>query len=382
MENNITLTDVLRTGLNDYLAKYGQLPYHYYKVINALSACQTAQLGAHAFQCPECAFQKIAYNSCRNRHCPTCQGSSGSRWADQRVSDILPVTYFHIVFTVPQELNPVALRNKKTFYNLFFRAVPDTLTELARNRKRLGAKIGFFAVLHTWGRNLLDHPHIHCVVPGGGLSQDKQRWKPCRKNYLFPVKVMSRLFKGKFLAYLKDNIKAGSLTFPGQLEYLNRKKNIQALITVLYAKEWVVYTKPPFATPVNVIKYLSRYTHKIAISNRRILKLENGKVYFAWKDYCDRNKRKIMSLETTEFIRRFLLHVLPTGFMRIRHYGILANRVKPKTIGLCRTLLKNAAGMLDALASHLDKITPLLCPHCHKAVLQFRPLPTATWPGG
>lgn len=382
MENNITLVDVLRNGLDDFLAKYGPLPYHYYKIINALLACKTAKLGAHAFQCPECDYQKIAYNSCRNRHCPACQGTSGARWADQRAQEVLPVTYFHIVFTVPRELNPVALRNKKVFYTLFFKAVSDTMSELAANRKRLGAKIGFFAVLHTWGQNLLDHPHIHCVVPGGGISQDKQRWKPCRKKYLFPVKVISRLFKGKLLAYLKDAIKTGDLTFQGQLEYLNRLENQKAFISGLYAKEWVVYTKPPFATPVQVIKYLSRYTHKIAITNQRILKAENGKVSFTWKDYRDQNKRKTMTLETPEFIRRFLLHILPAGFMRIRHYGILGNRVKSKTIGLCRTLLKDMAGILEALPSYLKKVRPLLCPHCHQAVLCFRPLPAGTWPGG
>ena len=382
MENNTDLSDVLVAGLDHFLAKYGALPHHYYKVINALVACKTAKLGAHAFQCPECDYQKIAYNSCRNRHCPTCQGISGARWADRRMREVLPVTYFHIVFTIPRELNPVALRNKKEFYNLFFRAVSETLTELAANRKRLGAKIGFFTVLHTWGQNLLDHPHIHCVIPGGGISGDKRRWKPCRKNYLFPVKVISRLFKGKLLAYLKDAIKTGTLTFHGQLDYLNRPENQKAFISDLYSKEWVVYTKPPFAGAIQVIKYLSRYTHKIAISNRRILKQENGNVSFTWKDYRDQNKRKTMTLEKTEFIRRFLLHVLPTGFMRIRHYGILGNRVKTKTIELCRKLLKNAIGIPEALSPLLKKVTPLLCPHCKKATLYFRPLATGIWPGG
>jgi hypothetical protein len=382
MENKITLADILRVGLDEYLGRYGPLPHHHYKVINAMLACKTDKLGAHVFQCPECDYQKIAYNSCRNRHCPACQAISSARWTQRRAHDVLPVKYFHIVFTIPGEINPVALQNKKAFYNLLFKAGSETLRELAGSRKWLGADIGFFAVLHTWGQNLLDHPHIHCVVPGGGLSQDKRRWKPCRKNYLFPVKVMSRLFRGKFLAYLKEAIQAGTLTFQGQLDYLNQADNRQSLVSGLYAKEWVVYAKPPFNTPLQVIKYLSRYTHKIAISNRRIIGLSNGKVTFTWKDYRNQNKRKFMTLEKSEFIRRFMLHVLPSGFMRIRYFGILGNRIKSKMVALGRKLLGNISQMAETVLLDTIKIPLLVCPHCKKGVLTFRPLIAGVWPGG
>ena len=259
------------------------------------------------------------------------------KWIEDRTHDLLPVEYFHVVFTIPSELNPLVLRNQRVMYDLLFRLVSETLVELANDR--IGARIGFIAILHTWGQNLMEHPHIHCIVTGGGLSPEGSRWVSCRKNFFIPVRVMSALFRGKFLDYLKKSYKSEKLVFPGIIGSLAQPHDFEIFRRQLYHKKWVVYCKPPFNGPRGVLKYLGRYTHRIAISNERILKIQDGKVSFLWRDYADGDKKKVMTLGAPEFIRRFLLHVLPDRFVKIRHFGLLANRKCKHNIALCREIL-------------------------------------------
>ncbi len=307
--------------------------------MHAIEVCRSAALGGHVDQCDNCSHLQISYNSCRNRHCPKCQFLRKEKWIEDRTQDLLPIDYFHVVFTIPSELNALVLRNQRVMYTLFFRSVSETLIELANDR--IGARIGFICILHTWGQNLMDHPHIHCIVTGGGLSPDKSRWVSSRKKFFIPVRVMSALFKGKFLDYLKRSYEAEKLTFPGIINHLGQPQTFKAFRGQLYHKKWVVYCKPPFNGAPGVLKYLGRYTHRIAISNDRILELEDGKVSFLWRDYADGEKKKVMTLEASEFIRRFLLHVLPERFVKIRHFGLLANRLRKKSIALCRELLSD-----------------------------------------
>jgi len=286
--------------------------------MSAIEACRTSLLGGHKDKCDSCGHPEISYNSCRNRHCPKCQFLLKEKWIEARAEDLLPIQYFHVVFTIPAELNPLVLSNQKVMYNLLFRSVSETLVELGNDPKRLGARIGFMAILHTWGQNLMDHPHIHCVVTGGGLSSDRGHWVSCRKGFFIPVKVMSALFSGKFLDYLKRNYESGDLVFPGALDNLKEPHAFEGYRRQFYHKKWAVYCKPPFNGIEGGLQYLSRYTHRIAISNHRILKLEDGKVSFLWRDYSDGDKEKIMTLDADEFTRRFLLHVLPDRFVKIR----------------------------------------------------------------
>jgi hypothetical protein len=295
--------------------------------MHAIEVCRTAALGGHVDECEKCGHLTISYNSCRNRHCPKCQFLKKEKWVEARGKELLPIEYFHVVFTLPDELNPLALRNREVVYTILFKAASETLTDLAK--KRLGVQAGFIAVLHTWGQNLMDHPHLHCIVSGGGLSQGK--WISSKRRFLFPVKAMSRLFRGKFLAFLKKAHKEEHLEAAGE--------DFACFLKGLYTKEWVVYSKPPFNGPKTVFGYLGRYTHRIAITNHRIVGMENGKVSFLWKDYADGNKQKVMTLDASEFIRRFLLHVLPDGFVKIRHFGFLSNRRRKECIDTCRTLL-------------------------------------------
>lgn len=287
------------------------------KAFRAIRTCRTSALGAHVDSCDACGFEKISYNSCRNRHCPKCQTLTKEQWVEKQNQYLLNTNYFHVVFTLPDKLNPIVFQNQKIVYGLFFKAVSETLLELCVNPKYLGAKPGITTVLHTWGQNLTFHPHIHCIVTGGGLATDG-RWRASRKKFFLPVKVLSRKFRGKFLFFLKQS----ELQFD----------------SALYRDEWVVYCKPPFKDASKVIAYLGRYTHRVAISNYRILKLDDGKVTFSWRDYRDGNKKKTMSVTAVEFIRRFMLHILPAGFRKIRHYGILAARDKSKRISLCKKL--------------------------------------------
>ena len=309
------------------------------RVLGALAACRTAKLGGHVEACDSCDYERIAYNSCRNRHCPKCQARRRAAWLEARSHDLLPVPYFHVVFTLPSELAPMALQNQREIYNLLFSAAADTLTEIAANPRHLGAEIGFVAVLHTWGQTLVYHPHVHCVVPGGGLSPGRDGWIASRQDFFLPVRVVSRLFRGKFLARLRAKFDAGRLHLDGRLAELADPERFLSLCATLRDQEWVVYAKPPFGGPEQVLKYLARYTHRVAISNRRILNIDAGNVTFTYKDYLHGNRQSVMSLTAVEFLRRFVQHVLPGGFVRIRHLGFLANRCRRDKLARCRELL-------------------------------------------
>jgi hypothetical protein len=387
-EHSIELADVFRLGFDDYNAAHGPLPGQHYNVVNALLSCHTAALGGHVYRCESCGHEKVSYNSCRNRHCPSCQAAARAQWVDCRLKELLPVPYFHVVFTLPASLNPFALRNKEVFYNLLFQAASRTLHDLSADPKYLDAGIGFIAILHTWGQNLLDHPHLHCVVPAGGLSADCSRWKktPYGK-FLFPVKVLSALFRGKFLDLFKQAVKNGEILFHGALAPLERAPSLfKRLLDSLYSAAWVVYAKAPFAGPQAVLKYLGRYTHRIAIANSRIVSLSETEVSFRWKDYADSNKEKVMTLPHAEFIRRFLLHVLPRGFVRIRYFGFLGQAVKGEKLPICLTLL--GVKPLEPLSEDIDKKAwelllkellgedPWCCPLCKKGrLVPFREIP-------
>jgi hypothetical protein len=307
--------------------------------MSAIEACRTAALGGHVERCEDCAHTRIAYNSCRNRHCPKCQWRTAQAWLEAREAELLPVPYFHVVFTLPAEIGAIAYQNKAKVYGLLFKAAADALTTIAADPNHLGADIGFIGVLHTWGQNLDHHPHVHCIVPAGGISPDGQAWVRCRPNFFLPVRVLSRLFRRLFTERLKALHDAGELQFFGNLARLATARAFSAYLAPLRKCEWVVYAKRPFAGPGQVLSYLARYTHRVAISNSRILSLSDGKVSFRWKDYRQDGKAKVMRLAAGEFMRRFLLHVLPDGFHRIRHYGLFANGHRAERVKLCRQLL-------------------------------------------
>jgi hypothetical protein len=336
------------------------------KVMRAIQQCRTATLGGHVDECDECGFMRISYNSCRNRHCPKCQTINKERWIEARKNDLLNVGYFHVVFTIPDLINSVAYQNQRVVYDILFKATAETLSELAADKKYLGAQIGFTAVLHTWGQNLMHHPHLHCIVPGGGLNSCG-KWVSSRKKFFIPVKVLSRKFRGKFLFYLKQ----AKLEFHGTISYLQDPNKFHAWMSSLYQKEWVVYCKPPFKNAGYVVEYLGRYTHRVAISNHRIVKLEDGMVTFKWRDYKDKNKQKEMNVTADDFIRRFLIHVLPTGFTRKRHYGFLSPRNKTTKLKLCKKLtntkIKNGPKIKLSTLELLQKLTGKdfsICPCC------------------
>jgi hypothetical protein len=336
----LEVADVFRNHGAAFLDCYGDvLSPEQRRALSDIAACRTAALGGHVEECDLCGHRQIAYNSCRNRHCPKCQATAAAQWMEQRQAELLPVEYHHVVFTLPAVLGPIALQNPREVYGILFRAAAETLQQIAADPKHLGAEIGFLAILHTWGQNLEHHPHVHCVVPGGGLAPEGSRWIACPPGFFLPVRVLSRVFRGKFLALLGHAFEQGKLTFHGKLRALADAGVFQRRLAESAQTEWVVYSKPPFGGPEQVLKYLARYTHRVAISNRRLVSLEEGKVTFQWKDYAQGGAAKTMTLEATEFIRRFLLHVLPSGFVRIRHYGFLANRVCQEKLALCRALL-------------------------------------------
>jgi len=308
-------------------------------VMSAIERCRTAALGGHVEQCDTCGHQRIAFNSCRNRHCPKCQSLVRAQWLDDRQADLIPVAYFHVVFTLPEAVAVIAYQNKAVVYDLLFHATAETLRTIAADPKHLGAEIGFIALLHTWGQNLLHHPHLHCVLPGGGLSADGERWISCRPGFFLPVRVLSRLFRRLFLARLQVAFDAGHLHFYHALEGLQAPAAFARYLAPMRHAEWVVYAKPPFGGPQHVLEYLGRYTHRVAISNNRLIDFADDQVRFRWKDYRHESRQKVMPLEASEFIRRFLLHVLPSGFQRIRHYGFLANRYRAVKLDRCRQLL-------------------------------------------
>jgi hypothetical protein len=336
----LEVADVFRDHGAAFLDRYGAtLSSQQRRVLRDIAACRTAALGGHVEECHGCGHQRIAYNSCRNRHCPKCQATAAAQWMEDRESELLEVEYFHVVFTLPEAIRPIALQNPRVVYGLLFKAAAETLQQIAADPKHLGAEIGFLAVLHTWGQNLQHHPHVHCVVPGGGLSPDGSRWVACPPGFFLPVPVLSPVFRGKFLALLRKAFDQGKLSFHGKLRGLADPGAFGRRLTASARTKWVVHAKPPMGGPKQVLKYLARYTHRVAISNRRLVAMEDGEVKFHWKDYARGGGQKTMTLKATEFIRRFLLHVLPSGFVRIRHYGFLANRVCQEKLALCRALL-------------------------------------------
>jgi len=314
------------------------------KAYHAISKCRSSELGGHADKCSNCGIERISYNSCRNRHCPKCQFLKKEKWLLDREKDCLPVPYFHIVFTLPSELNPVIWQNKKTLLNLFFQCVSQTLQK-ACHTKLKGAKVGIICILHTWGQTLTDHPHIHCIVTGGGLSGEHKKWIHSNDSFFIHIKVLSRIFRGKFLSGLKKLADENKISFHGSYEYLREKIAFQNFIDSLYRKKWVVFCKKPFSNSENLFRYLSRYTHRVAISNHRILDLDEEHVSFQYRNRANANQIKTMKLSHAEFIRRFLLHILPSRFVKIRYYGLLANRNRRVLIGLCRKLLNCVANI-------------------------------------
>ena len=361
------------TELQDVFALHGEtyrlnhnLLLNQSKAMYAIENCRTSALGGHVDECDECGFERISYNSCRNRHCPKCQTLNKERWIDARKDDLLNVGYFHVVFTIPDTLNPVAYQNQKAIYTILFKAAAETLSELSADKKYLGAQIGFTEILHTWGQNLMHHPHIHCIVPGGGLNSCGQ-WVNSRKKFFIPVKVLSRKFRGKFLYYLKQ----AKLEFAGSMSYLQDDCMFNDFMTSLYQKEWIVYCKPPFKNAGCVIEYLGRYTHRVAISNNRILNIEDGRVTFKWRDYKDNNNQKNMNLTADEFIRRFLIHILPKRFTKIRHYGLLSPRNKTTKLKRCQkltnTMLRDVPKVKMSALDFFKKLTGkdfTICPRC------------------
>ena len=323
-------------------------------VMSAIERCRTAALGGHIEQCDDCAHQRIAFNSCRNRHCPKCQSLVRAQWLEDRQADLIPADYFHVVFTLPAQIAAIAYQNKAVVYEILFHATAETLRTIAADPKHLGAEIGFIAILHTWGQNLLYHPHLHCVVPGGGLSAAGERWISCRPGFFLPVRVLSRLFRRLFLAQLQSAFEAGRLRFSNALEPLQEPGAFARYLAPVRRAEWVVYAKPPFGGPQHVLEYLGRYTHRIAISNNRLIDFVDGKVSFRWKDYRHDSRKKVMCLDAQEFIRRFLLHVLPHGLQRIRHYGFLANRYRAVKLACCRRLLGEPAPVIKLPDAPLD----------------------------
>jgi hypothetical protein len=350
------------------------------RVMTAIEVCRTAALGGHLERCDCCSHERPCYDSCGDRHCPKCQSLARAEWVEKRTSEVLPTHYFHVVFTIPEPIAALAYQNKDLVYGILFRATAETLSTIAADPQHLGAEIGFFAVLHSWGQNLLFHPHLHCVVPGGGISPDGTRWISCRPNFFLPVKVLSSLFRRLFLKYLQLAFDVGKLQFFSSLQALqDRQVFIRHLDLVRHVK-WVVYAKPPFAGPQQVVDYVGRYTHRVAISNYRLVGIEDGQVKFNWRDYRDNHQQKTMTLSAGEFIRRFLLHVLPSGFQRIRYYGFLGNRYRKEKLGCCRHLL----GITPADESSAEPAPPedyrdryerltgrslRECPVCHRGLM-------------
>jgi putative transposase/transposase-like zinc-binding protein len=334
------VADVFRRYGETYRQQHGaSMSVTQRRVMTAIEVCRTAALGGHLERCDQCGYERNAFNSCRDRHCPKCQCLARAQWIQERQSELLETQYFHVVFTVPEEIAAIAYHNKEVVYGILFQTTAETLRTIAADPKHLGAEIGFFAVLHTWGQALQFHPHLHCVAPGGGLSPDGQRWISCRPNFFLHVHVLSRLFRRLFLKALQRTFDSGKLQFFNALEPLRERPAFVQLVDRLKRCEWVVYAKRPFAGPQQVLDYVGRYTHRVAISNNRLLDIENGRVRFQWKDYRDGGQVKTMILSADEFIRRFLLHVLPDGFQRIRYYGFLGNRYRKQKLEQCRRLL-------------------------------------------
>jgi len=361
------VADIIRAYGNSFVQRNRSwLTWLQLRVLFAIEHCRTAALGGHLDRCQQCGYEATSFNSCRSRHCPKCQTNARNKWIAEREKELLPVKYVHVVFTIPHQLSWLALQNKKVVYDLLFPASAATLQEIAADPKHLGAEIGFLRVLHTWGQNLQIHPHVHCVIPSGGLSPDHQRWVHPRYPFFLPVGVLSRVFRGKFVTGLKLAFRQRKLLFPGSLKPLANEKAFHAFLRPLFRQDWVVYAKKPFGGPEHVLHYLARYTHRVAISNHRIVNLADGKVTFRCKDYAHKNKKRLMTVTAEEFLRRFLLHTLPRGFVRIRFCGFLANRRRRELLPLCRHLLN--ASLLPPSPTPTDSEAKCscgwLCPRC------------------
>lgn len=361
-------------GIADIFLNHGYklsaLSKDQYKVINAITSCRTGKLGGHVYRCDSCGEIEIFYNSCRNRHCPVCQYGAKEKWVSAREAELLPVPYFHLVFTIPDLFYELALRNKKIFFDLLFKASSETLKDVAQNPKNLGASIGFISVLHTWTQKLLFHPHIHCIVPGGGISQNKAKWISSKKKFFLPVRVLSKVFRGKFLSAFESAYHQKNLTFHKNFCQYKDPSTFKTLLNKAATKNWVVYSKEPFGGPKQVFKYLGNYTHRVAISNHRIVSCTENLVTFRWQDRKNGNQKKTLTIPVVDFMKRFLLHILPSRFVKIRHYGILGNSCKKKALELCLLLIstnedkyckKNDVDILEDV-----KTEAFICPHCKK----------------
>jgi Putative transposase/Transposase zinc-binding domain len=385
------VAEVIRSCRDAFLQRYGAgLTPERRRALDDLTACRTAALGGHVLACPGCGHQEVSYNSCGNRHCPKCQATAAARWLEAQADDLLETPYFHVVFTLPSALGPLALANPRVVYGLLMRAAAKTLLEVAANPKHLGAEVGVLAVLHTWGQNLALHPHVHCVVTGGGLTPDGSRWVVGRNDFFLPVRILRRVFQGKFLAGLRAAFTRGRLRFPGKLAVLDDAEPFHRLLGETVRTDWFVYARQPTKGPATVLKYLARYTHRAAISNRRLVDFTDGQVTFRWKDYAHGGRQGSMTLAAIEFVRRFLLHVLPSGFVRVRHYGLLANRYRQEKLARCRELLGMAVThQADTAPTAPDPLTPTglevevtptrVCPRCGAGrmvvVAEFPPMP-------
>ncbi len=364
-EHRLEVADVFRQHEQEFFRQWGHtLDVHQRRAFRDICACRTAALGAQLEQCDTCPQQAIAYNSCRNRSCPKCLSTARDKWLAARSAEVLRVPYCHVVFTLPQELSLLALQNQRLLYDILFRAVSETLLTIAADPRRLGAKIGFLAVLHTWNQQMLHHPHLHCVVPSVGLSPDGSCWVSSRERFFLPVKVLGKLFRGKFLAFLAAAFRKKKLHFAGELACLKNPPAFGRLLCQLRSKRWVVYAKRPFGRPEHVIQYLARYTHRVAISNGRLLEMNDGRVTFRWRDSVDNNQQKLMTINAVEFIRRLLLQVLPSGFVKIRHFGFLSNRSRREALVRCRAILPALVNPPHRLTATQRCAIERKCPVC------------------
>ena len=373
----LEVADLVRTAGQAFVERNRHwLSWKHVKVLRAIVRCRTAALGGHLDECTRCGHRAISYNSCRDRHCPKCQTAARDRWIAARQKELLPTRYVHVVFTLPAQLAPLALQNKKLLYGLLLRASADTLLEVARDPRHLGAEIGFFSVLHTWSQKLGLHPHVHCVIPAGGLSLDHTCWVHAPDRFFLPLKVLSRVFRGKFIAGLRQSFRDGQLHLAGNLAALAQHKIFAAWLRQLFRKDWVLYAKPPFGGPAYVLQYLGRYTHRVAISNHRLVWFADGKVTFRWRDSAHGNEQKLMTLSVDEFLRRFLLHLLPKGFVRIRSFGFLANRRRATLLPRCFQLFDAPSqSQADQDSSAANDLWP--CPICAAPMMVLQRL-TAT----
>lgn len=371
--HRLEVADVFRQHEQEFMAQWGQrLSSQQRRVFRDICACRTPALGAHLEQCDNCRQQTIAYNSCRSRFCPKCQSTARDKWLARQAQQLLPVPYCHVVFTLPHELAPLALQNPRLVYSLLFQAISQTLLTIAADPRRLGAHIGYLAVLHTWTQKMLPHPHLHCLVPAGGLSLDRSRWMACRGRFFLPVAVLKARFRKRFLHLLAAAYRQGKLRLSGPLRYLQKPEAFDRFLRPLKTKKWVVCVKRPFGSAEHVLHYLAHYTHRIAISNGRLIAVEKGQVTFRWRDSSDHNTQKLMTLEAVEFIRRFLLHVLPAGFVKIRHCGLLANRHCQASLALCRSLLDASPHSAPRLVTELRlRAVRRNCPVCQHGTLHI-----------